>query len=280
MKGVGQRDVSERHGFIRPNVDVTTLRREAARELMRAFEDGPNLERFARLRQAAALLSDMFFMIREQKRAEWFLTSGLMSHPTPPIARNLGKRLQHLALSCERRDVALVSEQLQSMKAVAIRLEGFLACTRAVDPVEAIEEARWIYLVRNRAEFGVANLGEIHGRVQDALQELEDLNPHFGSYSLAGAWRVHDLRAGYAIAAMALQPSFIQTDFYDFRDFETLASMGKSVSAALQEYRLLIGMPTYFSSSWSRAPRPDHTLAPATQPVDDEEDVVETTFAP
>ncbi|MGR9220977.1 hypothetical protein ACU8OK_25645 (plasmid) [Rhizobium leguminosarum] len=161
----------------------------------------------------------------------------------------MGKRFQHVALSSERRDVALVAEHLRAMGAAATRLENFLACTRAFNPIEPIDDARWVYLVRNKAEWGVANLGEIDGRVQDALQELEDLNPHFGRYSLAGAWRVHDLRAGYAIAAMALQPSFIQTDFYDFRDFDALTAMGKDVAAALQDYRLLVGRPAYISSS-------------------------------
>ena len=272
---------SPRHGFARPSMETTTARREAAREVMRAFEDGPSLERFPLLREAAALLAEVFFMIREQKRAEWFLTSGMMSHPTPQIARSLGKRFQHVALSSERRDVALVAEHLRTMGAAATRLENFLACTRAFNPIEPIDDAKWVYLVRNKAEWGVVNLGEIDGRVQDALQELEDLNPHFGRYSLAGAWRVHDLRAGYAIAAMALQPSFIQTDFYDFRDFDALTAMGKDVAAALQDYRLLVGRPAYTSSSWSKcAPRSERTLEPAAPSVDDEEEVAENGFAP
>ncbi|RFB95119.1 hypothetical protein B5K11_09085 [Rhizobium leguminosarum bv. trifolii] len=111
------------HGFARPPVEVTTARREAAREVMRAFEDGPNLERFPLLREAASLLADVFFMIREQKKSEWFLTSG-MSHPTPQIARSLGKRFQHVASSCARRDDALVADHLRAMGAAATRLGG------------------------------------------------------------------------------------------------------------------------------------------------------------
>ncbi|NKJ76920.1 hypothetical protein GFL38_32635 [Rhizobium leguminosarum bv. viciae] len=242
---------SPRHGFARPSMETTTARREAAREVMRAFEDGPSLERFPLLREAAGLMAEVFFMIREQKRAEWFLTSGMMSHPTPHIARSIGKRFQQIALSCERRDVGQVVEHLSVMRAPPTRLENYLACTRARDQMEPVDDARWVYLVRNKTEWGVVNLGEIDGRVQDALQELEDLNPHFGKYNLAAAWRVHDLRAGYAIAAMALQPAFIQTDFYDFRDFEQLAEMRKKVTNALQDYRLLDGSPSYVSSSWS-----------------------------
>ncbi|MBY5511844.1 hypothetical protein [Rhizobium leguminosarum] len=266
-------DARTRHGFARPTAQTTTARREAAREIMRAFEDGPSLNRFPILCDAATLWSDVFYVIRKQTKPEWFLTSGMLSHPTPHIARNTSKRFQQIALSCERRDVGKVVELL-SVRFPPTRLENYLACTRARDPIEPIDDARWVYLVRNKTEWGVVNLGEIDGCVQDALQELEDLNPHFGKYNLAAAWRVHDLRAGYAIAAMALQSWFIQTDFYDFRDFDQLAEMRKKVTNALQDYRLLDGSPSYVSSSWSPEYFRNHNSRVVVEEMEvDEEDV-------
>ncbi|WP_143534255.1 hypothetical protein [Rhizobium sullae] len=148
--------------------------------------------------------------------------------------------------------------------------------------MEPVDDARWVYLVRNKTEWGVVNLGEIDDRVQNALQELEDLNPYFGKYSLAAAWRVHDLRAGYAIAAMALQSPFIQTDFYDFQDFDQLAEMRKKVTNALQDYRLLDGSPSYVSSSWSPEFFRNHNRRVVVEEtaVDDEDADVSAGFAP
>ncbi len=51
--------------------------------------------------------------------------------------------------------------------------------------------------------------------------------------------------------ATALQPWSIQTDFYDFRNFERLAVMRKKVTNTWKDYRLLDGDPPYVSSSWS-----------------------------
>lgn len=257
-------------------------RREAAREVMRALEDGPSLERLPFLRDAALVLAEVFYIIRKQQKPEWFFTSGTMSHPTPHIARSLKRSFEQIALSCDGRDVGQVIELLSSMRAAPTRLENFLACTRARYPIEPFDDARWVYLVRNKTEWGVVNLGEIDGRVQDAIRELEELNPHFGKYNLTAAWRVHDIRAGYAIAAMALQPWFIQTDFYDFRDFDHLADMRKTVTNALQNYRLPDGDPPYVSSSWSSEFFRNHTMRLEESPiaVDDEDHDVGDGFAP
>ncbi|MBB4572022.1 hypothetical protein [Rhizobium lentis] len=106
----------------------------SAREVMRAFEDGLNLVWFTLLARHGTF-AGASFMIREQRRAEWFLISGMMSHPTPQIGRSLGKRVQHVvASSCESRDVALVADHLRAMGAAATRLENFLACTRRSIP--------------------------------------------------------------------------------------------------------------------------------------------------
>lgn len=271
-----------RHGFARPSAEVTIARREAVREVMRAFEDGPNIERFPLLREASFLLSDVFNMIRDQRKPEWFYTSGTMSHPTPHNARILKRSFKHIALCCQRRDFRQVEERLAIMRAAPTRLENYLACTRARDPIKPIDDGRWIYLARNKTEWGVVNLGEIDGRVQDAMSELEELNPHFGKYNLAAAWRVHDLRAGYAIAAKALEPWFIQTDFYDFRDFDHIAEMRKTVVSAFLDYRLMDSGTPYVSSSWSTTLFRNRYVRPESEPivVNDEDDEASVGFEP
>lgn len=273
---------SVRHGFARPSAVVTIARREAVREVMRAFEDGPSIERFPLLREASFVLADVFNMIRYQRESEWFYTSGTMSHPTPHNARLLKRSFKHIALSCQRRDFRQVEERLAIMRAAPTRLENFLACTRARDPIKPIDDGRWIYLARNKTEWGVVNLGEIDGRPQDAVRELEELNPHFGRYNLAAAWRVHDLRAGYAVAAKALEPWFIQTDFYDFRDFDHIAEMRKMVVNAFLDYRLMDSGTPYVSSSWSGLFFRNHYVLPAKEPlvVDDDKDEVGPVFKP
>ncbi|RFB90724.1 hypothetical protein B5K08_17435 [Rhizobium leguminosarum bv. trifolii] len=249
---------------------------------MRALEDGPSLERFPLLRDAALALEDIFYIVRKQQKPEWFLTSGMMCHPSPLNAKSTSKRLKQIALACDQRDVRQVLEHLNIMRSFPTRLENYLACTRVRDPIELVDDAQWVYLVRNKTEWGVVNLGEIDGLVQDALQELEALNPHFGKYNLTAAWRVQDLRAGYAIAAAALNPWFIQTDFYDFRDFDHLALMRKKVSNALQGYRLLDNSSQYVSSSWSADYSKNHhsRLDVELLAVDDEDVVTDTGFEP
>lgn len=281
MRRVRHNVTPQRHGFVSPPVEVTTARREAAREVLRAIEDGPNLERFPLLRSAAAMLAEAFAMIHAQRKPEWFLTSGLMCHPTTYIARKLAKQLGAITQQCDRRDVVGVAEVLRARPYLAARLESYLACTRPYKPLQPVDDAKWIYLVRNKAEWGVVNLGEIDGQVQDALLELEELNPHFGQYSLTAAWRVHDLRAGYAIAAAALQPYFIQTDFYDFHDMDDLIAMRTRVSAGLNEYRLLDRKCSYTSSGWCFPDSDARNLLVSDEPSrDDEEDTAESGFAP
>jgi hypothetical protein len=173
---------SLRHGFVPPPAEITAARREAVREVMRALEGGPKLERFSALRDAALQLADVFLTIRQQKKSEWFLTSGMMSHPTPHIARGTGKRISRLALACDRRDLHQVFELLDVMGALPKRLDNFLACTRARSPIAANDDARWIYLAGSKTEWGVVKFGEIDGPVLGALREVEELNPHFGKF--------------------------------------------------------------------------------------------------
>lgn len=106
------------------------------------------------------------------------------------------------------------------------------------------------------------------------------INPDLGRYGIMAAWRVLDLRAGYAVAAMALQPFFIQTDFYDFRDFTALASMRKQVTAALHEYRLLDTMPAFASPSPGSGKAIEESVVMEDSSDDDEVEDVRDAFAP
>ncbi|MBY5346067.1 hypothetical protein [Rhizobium leguminosarum] len=273
-------DYSPRQGFYRPFEKLLESRRRAAGEVLRTFDHGPDLERLPLLREAAEVLAHVFFTVRDQSKSDWFLTSGMIGHPTRVVARASAGHLQRVARACECGYIDQVTEHLSRIPDGPARLENFLDCSRADAALVPADHARWVYLVRNEAEWGIVNLGEINGRVQDALWELEEINPDLGRYGIMAAWRVLDLRAGYAIAAMVLQPSFIQTDFYDFRDFTDLASMRKQVTVALHQYRLLDTTPAIASPSPGSQKANVERVATEGSSDDDEVEDVWNAFTP
>ncbi|APO66167.1 hypothetical protein IE4872_CH00502 [Rhizobium gallicum] len=75
---------------------------------------------------------------------------------------------------------------------------------------------------------GVVNLGTIERSLEVALAEMDEINPELAPYGITAAWRVHETAAAYAVAPKTLEQSFIQTDFYDFRDVTEIRTMRKA----------------------------------------------------
>ncbi|WFU00670.1 hypothetical protein QA648_10850 [Rhizobium sp. CB3171] len=255
-------------------------RREAAREVVRALEDGVDPNRLGRLRMAAATMAEFFYMVGEEAKNDWFLMSAMLAHPTSRDAYTAGRRFREMGAALEKCDIDLANTLLRASrkKDVAARLEHFLASSRPENPIELPNDAKWLYLFRCEQEWGVVNLCTIEGPLEDALSEMDEINPELAPYGISAAWQVHDTAAAYALAANTLQRAFIQTDFYDFRDLYALRDMKKAISAVLQDYDLLVtGLP-FASVSWPSIRRPvrtSHEIRPEAVVSDEtEEDVV------
>lgn len=160
---------SPRHGFYRPLAKLRESRHAAVSEVVRVFDHGANWERLPLLREAAVVLAEVFFTVCSQTKRDWFLTSGMIAHPTIRVSRASAGHLQRVARACDCSDVHEVTEHLSRIPDGPARLANYLDCSRTDIPFVPADHAKWVYLVRNEVEWGVVNLGEIDGRVQDAL---------------------------------------------------------------------------------------------------------------
>lgn len=240
------------HGLRQPTPETTADRREAARWLLRAMEDGPDISRLQVLAGAAELWLDVFLDIHPQRSPDWFATSAMLSHPTPMGANHLAARLQRLALAAQDGDRFRIERILGSLSETTFpaRIERFLACSRAVNPIPSRVDANWLYLFRANKEWGVVNLGEIVGYLEDAIAEMDELNPELAPYGIVAGWRVHDLNAAYEIAHRTLANNFILEGFYQFDHRDEVRTMKEAVGRELQSSRQLVWGIVQSSASW------------------------------
>jgi len=276
---MGENDYSWRrrgHGLRPPSDTDVTYRREAARQVLRALEDGADPKRFAVIEEAARMWGGIFRDIRHQRSPDWFLTSAMVSIPTPIAAQKIARDFDRLASATRKRSSDETGTLLRSLGGTYLpaRLERYLACSRAENPIPWAIEGSWLYLLRSNEEWGVLNLGTISGLMETALQEMDEINPELAPYGITAAWLVRDDDTAYEIASRTLEHAYIQPDFYEFDHWSEIASMKDGITEHLQNAGQLVGRPQSLSPSWPM----NHPTRPAPHaivPDRTEEDVVD-----
>lgn len=240
------------HGLRAVSPEILTYRREASRELLRVLEDGIDPNRLPVLQVAAKLIMDIFYGIERQTSADWFLTSAMLGHPAPPSARKMAGNLANVAFGIERRKAEDIDWFLEALRKAELpaRLQRFIACTRQENPVPSSVEADWLYVFRSNEEWGVLNLGTISGHLEDAVAEMDEINPELAPYGVTAAWQVRDAGLAYATAANLLKHAFVQTDFYEFDQWSEVKVMKELVTEYLRKERQLVRDLPPLQSSW------------------------------
>lgn len=117
------------HGLRPPSDTDVTLRRQAARQVLRALEDGADARRFAVIEEAARMWGGIFRDIRHQRSPAWFLTSAMVSNPTPIAAQKIARDFDRLASAARKRSSDETGTLVRSLGGTYLpaRLETYLA---------------------------------------------------------------------------------------------------------------------------------------------------------
>jgi hypothetical protein len=223
------------HGLVPISAELLQHRREAARWILATMQSGPDRVDPYVLREAVEVWRKVFAAVMLQRTSDWFLMSSMTGHPAPWTARRFVVELGILS------DALLLNEPYKlrtSLKQLfnselRSRLKRFQQCSRPEGPRSYELEANWLYLLRANEEWGVVNLGTIVGNIEQAVAEMDDLNPDLAPYGIIGAWRVIDVEIGYRLAAHALWDAFVQTDFYAFEQLADVDAMKESITRVL-----------------------------------------------
>ncbi len=254
------------HGLIDPGVEELANRRSAALHMLNCLNDGFESHEGAVLREATLLWRDVMNEVMRQTTPDWFLTSALLGHPTPQQCRRESTDIGTLSEAAELNDLFAVAYALKTVRAgqFPFRLVRFLELTRPGNETAYKMESDWLYLLSAREEWGVVNLGTIEGHVEQAVAEMDDLNPEIAPYGVAGAWRVNDALRGYDIASLVLKKAYIQNDFYEFHRVEDLDAMRTAIARALSDRHQLVetvgGALAYWGGVTSSGERNDGSL--------------------
>lgn len=112
--------------------------------------------------------------------------------------------------------------------------------------------ANWLYLLRSNKEWGVVSLGTIEGLLEQAVAEMDELDPELAPYGISSAWRVADVDRAFGVASKVLGSAYIQDDFYEFQHLEEVRTMRNSITNALATDEQFLGFPG-ISQSWPTA---------------------------
>lgn len=265
------------HGLIPPDADVLKNRRDAARYILAATGEGVYDSYLEIVRAAVDLWRTVIVHVMHQKSPEWFLTSAMLGHPTPLAARQLAVELGRLSEAIVFNAESQAQTRLQAFAQTTLpnRLRRFLSCTADKNRIPYEVEGNWLYLLRADEEWGVVNLGTIEGNLEQALVEMDDLNPELAPYGISGAWRVKDIDAGYGIATRVLRRAFIQPDFYEFDHLREVDQMKVKIAIALADGGQLVENVANYSTDFVYVPRGERRKlreAEAAAILTDEED--------
>jgi hypothetical protein len=205
------------------------------------MHEGPDRLDYQILREAVEVWRVALAGVMLQKAPDWFVTSAMIGHPAPWTARRLVMELGNLSDALLLNETHKARTTLVQLFRTAIRdrLARFQRCTRSKEPRPYEVEGNWVYLLRSAHEWGVVNLGTIVGHLEEAVVEMDDLNPDLAPYGVSGAWRVTDVEAGYRLAAHVLRNALVATDFYEFEKLADVEGMKDSITRALANRDLL-----------------------------------------
>lgn len=103
-------------------------------------------------------------------------------------------------------------------------------------------------------DWGIVNLGTIEGHLEQAVAEMDDLNPEIAPYGVAGAWRVKDSRRASDIVSLVLKKAYIQNDFYEFHRLEDVDAMTTAIARALSDRHQLVESVGATLADWGGVP--------------------------
>lgn len=264
------------HGLIDPGDKVWADRHSTACHIMHCLDERPEPRAFAFLRGATLLWREIMTAIMRQNSADWFLTSAMLGHPTPQQCRREVTALSILSEAAALNDPFAIRYSIAALRKTQFgdRLDRFLELMRSEDEVPLQVASDWLYLMQTGEEWGVVNLGTIEGHLEQAVAEMDDLNPELAPYGIAGAWRVKDSRRGYNIAARVLKKAYIQPDFYEFNSAESLDAMKTAISRNLSDRGQLIDTVGDTSADWNHKTLSEgHNDSSAIEQEEDEHDL-------
>lgn len=222
-------------------------RREAVLELSGALGSRITPEWTDNLASAISEMVRAFNHICRQTSRDWFIMSGLFSHPSPRLSGRLADGLSALLDELEEDHIAGINAALERLESLFLpqMLEGYSSATRPSNPVPLKEPSGWAFMLYSEAEPLAVLAGATRGGIREVVADAARANPGLPSPGIAAAWRVTDSAAASAVVSSELGHRVVASGYHSFSSREDLVGAKRDLYRALADRNLVVGNPLW-----------------------------------
>jgi hypothetical protein len=248
------------HGLHRVSDLQWDQRREDATELKAALESTFTPEWTEKLDVALKRMAIHFLAISRQSSRDWFVSSSLLSHPSPRLSGRIAAGLERLREQLDKDSIDGINKALENLEDAYLpkMLDRYLDVTHPTKPIAAVPLVGWAYMISSASEPSMVLAGATTGGLSEVLASTNRANPSKAPFGVDAAWRATDPAAAAQVLAEELADSHQENGYYHSESLKDLWDMKKRVDDALMARKIVIGNPMHIPG----APKPIMSVRP------------------
>jgi hypothetical protein len=210
-------------------------------------------------------MAQLFREISRQSARDWFVTSSLLSHPSPRLAGRIAFGLDRLREQLDKDSIDGINTALEHLEDAYLpkMLDRYLDVTRPTNPVPAEPHVGWAYMISSASDPSMVLAGATAGSLADVVASANRANPDMSAFGVLAAWRATDPSAAGQVLAEELSGSHQENGYYLSESLKDLWDMKKRVDDALMARKIVIGNPMHVPG----APKPILSIRPYSHDV-------------
>ncbi|NTF18084.1 hypothetical protein G6L37_06675 [Agrobacterium rubi] len=220
-------------------------RRSDVEAILVALESSTTPEWSTGLSSAIRRTTTMLGRVAHQVARDWFVTSGLLSHPCPLLLRRLSSGLHRLHEELDRDDIPGINAALDNLEAAfAIKVfSGYLDATRPTNPITRAEPSGWVYLLTSASDPTMLLAGYTDGKLTDVVDETSRANSAMSAFGIATAWRVTDPELAHRMVVREIGHRHVANGYHAFGDLSEFREARREIDEALTNRKIVVGNP-------------------------------------
>lgn len=220
-------------------------RRSDAEKIIQALESTTTPEISTPLGAAIRRMTSVFGGLSRQSSRDWFVTSSMMSHPSPRLARRIVSGLIRLHGELNDDNIPGINAALDNLEAAYLpkMLDSYLDATRPINPTSPSRPAGWAYLLNSTSEPSMFLAGSTDGWIGDVISQTDRANPDMADFGIAAAWRVTDPDLAGRMIAREIGHRLVANGYHQFNEAEELFEARRDIDSILSERKIVVGNP-------------------------------------
>jgi hypothetical protein len=222
-------------------------RRDDAQDLKVAMESRITPEWSAELEAAVERMALHFSDISRNATRDWFISSKLMSHPSPRLAGRISAGLKRLNNELIKDDIEGINAALENLEGLYLPkiIDRYLDFTRPKSPEPFENHVGWAYMLSSSVHPSMVMAGATEGRIEDLVSETNKANPDLASFGIVSAWRVTDTTVAAELVTKELAETALENGFFFSDRFRGLWDMKQNVDDALMAAKIVVANPMF-----------------------------------